>query len=44
MFKHIIDNIQKPDMWKIQLRIVKNCISSIDNDDECVMHSKSNNI
>ena len=30
-------------MWKIQLLIVDNFISSIDNDEECVMHSKSDN-
>ena len=31
-------------MWKIQLKIVNNFISSIDNDEEHVMHSKSHNI
>ena len=31
-------------MWKIQLTIAKNFISSIDNDEECTMHSKSDNI
>ena len=32
-------------MWKIQLTIADNnsVISSIDNDQECVMHSKSDN-
>ena len=31
-------------MWKIQLTIASNFISSIDNDEERVMHSKSDNI
>ena len=31
-------------MWKIQLTIVNNFISSIDNYEERVMHSKTNNI
>ena len=31
-------------MWKIQLSIVNNFISSIDNDEECVMLSKSDNV
>ena len=32
-------------MWKIQLTMVVNFISSIDdNDEECAMHSKSDNI
>ena len=31
-------------MWKIQLIIANNFISSIDNDKECVMHTKSDNI
>ena len=31
-------------MWKIQLTIANDFISSIDNDEECVMHSKSDNI
>ena len=30
-------------MQKIQLRIGNNFISSVDNDEECVMHSKNNN-
>ena len=29
---------------KIQLTIANNFISSIDNDEECAMHSKSDNI
>ena len=31
-------------MWKIQLPVAINFISSIVNDEECVMHSKSDNI
>ena len=42
--KSIINNHKKSDTWKIQLTIAKNFISSIDNDEEHVMHSKSNNI
>ena len=42
--KDIINNLKKSATWKIQLAIVNNCISSIDNDEERVMHSKSDNI
>ena len=31
-------------MWKIQLTIANNFISSIDNDEECVICSKRDNI
>ena len=31
-------------MWKIQLTIANNFISSVDNDEERVMHSESNDI
>ena len=31
-------------MWKIQLTITNNFISSLDNDEECVMHLKSDTI
>ena len=31
-------------MWKIQLTIASSFISSTDNDEECVLHSKSDNI
>ena len=31
-------------MWKIQLTIAINFISSIENAQECVMHSKSDNV
>ena len=40
----IITNPQKSDTWKIQLTIVIKFISSKDDDEERVMHSKSNNI
>ena len=40
--KHIINNLKKSGtFWKIQLTIANNFISSIDNDKEGVMHSKS---
>ena len=39
-----INNFKKIGTWKIQLKIVSNFISSIDNDEERVMHSKSDNI
>ena len=42
--KDIINNLKKSDTWKIQLTIANNFISSIDNDGERVMHSKSDNI
>ena len=42
--KDIINNLKKPGRWKIQLTIANNFISSIDNDEEHVMHSKSDNI
>ena len=42
--KDIINNLKKSDTWKIQLTIANNFISSIDNDEERVMHSKSDNI
>ena len=41
--KDIIDNLKKSDIWKIQLTIAINFISSKDNH-EHVMHSKSDNI
>ena len=31
-------------MWEIRLTLAYNCISSIDNDEECVMHLKSDDI
>ena len=39
-----IDDLKESDTWKIQLTIANNFISSIDNDEERVMHSKSDNI
>ena len=42
--KDIVNNLKKSLMEKIQLTITNNFISSIDNDEECVMHSKSDNI
>ena len=42
--KDIIHNLKKTDMWKFQLTIAINFVSSKDNDEECVMHSKSDNI
>ena len=42
--KDIINNLKKSDAWKIQLTIANTFISSIDNDEECAMHSKSDNI
>ena len=40
--KDIINNLKISDTWKIQLAIANNFISPIDNDEEHVMHSKSN--
>ena len=40
----IINYLKKSDTWKIQLTITINLISSLDNDEERVMHSKSDNI
>ena len=42
--KDIINNLKKSDIWKIQLTIANNFISSIDNDEEPVMHAKIDNI
>ena len=39
-----INNFKKSDTWKIQLKKANGFISSIDNDKENVMHSKSDNI
>ena len=41
--KDIINNLKKCDTWKIELTIANYFISSIDNDEEHVMHSKSDN-
>ena len=42
--KDIINNLKKSDTWKIQLTIATNFISSKDNDEEHVIHSKNNNM
>ena len=42
--KGIINNRKKSDTWEIQLTIANIFISSIVNDEECVMHSKRDNI
>ena len=42
--KDIINYLKKSDMWEIQLTITNNCISSLDNGEEHVMHSKNDNI
>ena len=42
--KDIINILKKTDTWKIQLTVSNNFISSLDNDKEGVMHSKSDNI
>ena len=39
--KDIINYLKKSGTWKIQLTIANNFISFIDNDEERVMHSKS---
>ena len=35
--KDIINNIKKSDTWKIQLTIANSFISSVGNDEECVI-------
>ena len=42
--KVIINNLKKSDTWKTHLTRANNFISSINNDKERVMHSKSDNI
>ena len=42
--KYVINSLKKFDTQKIELTIPNIFISSIDNDEECVMHSKSDNI
>ena len=42
--EEIINNFKLSDTWKIQLTIPINFISSKDNDEECVIHSKIDNI
>ena len=42
--KDIINNLKKSDAWKVQLTIANNLTSSIYNDEDHLMHSKSGNI
>ena len=42
--KGIINNLKKSGTWKIQLAVANNFISSIDSDEEHVIHTKSFNI
>ena len=42
--KDIINNLKKSDTCKIQLTIANNFFSSIDNGEERLMHSESDNI
>ena len=42
--KDIINDFEKSGTWKIQLTIAINFVSSTDNDEERVMHSKSDSI
>ena len=42
--RYIIINLQKSDIWKIQLTIAINFISSKDVDEERLVHSKRDNI
>ena len=39
-----MNNLKKSDIWKTQLRIANNFLSTTDNDEEHLMNSKSNNI
>ena len=39
-----MNNLKKSDTWKIQSKIAINVISSIDNDEEHVRRSQSDNI
>ena len=41
---NIINNLKKSDTWKTKLTIANKFFSSIDNDEERVIHSKSYNI
>ena len=44
LLQDVINNLKKSDTWKIKLTIANNFISSTDNDEERVMHLKSDNI
>ena len=39
-----MNDLKKSDTWGIWLTMALNFISSKDNDEECIMHSKSDNI
>ena len=39
-----MNNLNNSDTWKVQLIIADNFVSSIDNNEEHVMHSKCDNI
>ena len=39
-----MNNLKKCDLWNVQIPRANNFISSIDKDEELVMHSRSNNI
>ena len=39
-----MNNLKKTDTWKIQLTIANKFISSTDNDEECLMDSRSDNV
>ena len=39
-----MNKLKRSDKWKIQLKIAKNFISSIDNYEKRVMHSKRDNV
>ena len=42
--KDILNNLKNSDSWKTQLTVAINFISSKNNDEDRVMHSKSDNI
>ena len=42
--KDIINNLKESDTWEIQLTVENNFISSIYNEEECLMHPKNGNI
>ena len=42
--ENIISDLKKVDTWKTQRRIAINLVSFKDNDEEGVMHSKSDNV
>ena len=42
--QNIMIDLQKLDTWKIQLTMIINFISSKDTDEDCLMHSKVDDI